>query len=85
MKIVHLSDLHLGKRLNEFSLIEDQKDILEKIIKIIDDEKPFGVIISGDIYINPKSGCRKSFSDCFLEIFYRSRLPENLVSQYMQR
>lgn len=50
MKFIHMSDLHLGKRLNEFSLLEDQKYILLKIINIIDDEKPDGVIIAGDIY-----------------------------------
>ncbi len=50
MKIVHLSDLHLGKKVNEYSMIEDQKYILKKIISIIDDEKPDCVILAGDIY-----------------------------------
>ena len=50
MKFVHLSDLHLGKRVNEYSMLEDQKYILTKIINIIDDEKPAGVIIAGDVY-----------------------------------
>jgi DNA repair protein SbcD/Mre11 len=50
MKIIHLSDLHLGKRVNEYSMIEDQEYILKKIIGIIDDEQPDGVIIAGDVY-----------------------------------
>ena len=50
MKLIHLSDLHLGKRLNEQSLIEDQKYILDKILEIIDVEKTDGVIIAGDVY-----------------------------------
>lgn len=50
MKFVHLSDLHLGKRVNEYSMLEDQEYILKKIINIIDDEKPAGVIIAGDVY-----------------------------------
>ena len=50
MKILHLSDLHIGKRVNEFSMLEDQKYILERIIDIIDSEKPEAVIIAGDIY-----------------------------------
>ena len=50
MKFVHLSDLHLGKRVNEYSMLEDQEYILTKIINIIDDEKPSGVIIAGDVY-----------------------------------
>ncbi len=50
MKLIHLSDLHLGKRVNEYSMLEEQQYILKKIINIIDDENPDGVIIAGDIY-----------------------------------
>lgn len=50
MKLIHLSDLHLGKRLNEFSLIEDQKYILNQILEQISLVNPDGVIIAGDIY-----------------------------------
>lgn len=50
MKLIHLSDLHLGKRVNEFSMLEDQEYILKQILAIIDDEKPDGVIIAGDVY-----------------------------------
>ncbi|MBQ2996537.1 MAG: exonuclease SbcCD subunit D [Oscillibacter sp.] len=50
MKYVHLSDLHLGKRVNEFSMLEDQKYILDQILHVIDGEMPDGVILAGDIY-----------------------------------
>ncbi len=50
MKFIHLSDLHLGKKLGEFDLIEDQKYITDRIFDIIDSEKPDAVIIAGDIY-----------------------------------
>ncbi len=50
MKFIHLSDLHIGKRVNEFSMLEDQKFILKRILGIINDEKPDGVLIAGDIY-----------------------------------
>ena len=50
MKLIHLSDLHLGKRVNEFSMLEDQKHILLEILKIIDQEQPDGILIAGDIY-----------------------------------
>ncbi|MDY3792515.1 MAG: exonuclease SbcCD subunit D [Oscillospiraceae bacterium] len=50
MKFIHLSDLHLGIRVNEFSMTEDQRYILERITGIIDREKPDGIIIAGDIY-----------------------------------
>lgn len=53
MKFVHLSDLHLGKRISEYSMLEDQEYILAKIINIIDDQKPQGVIIAGDVYDKP--------------------------------
>lgn len=50
MRFMHLSDLHLGKRVNEFSMIEDQEYILKEILTIIKNEKPDGVIIAGDVY-----------------------------------
>lgn len=53
MKFIHLSDLHLGKRVNEFSLLEDQAYILKEIIRIIDEERPYGVFICGDVYDKP--------------------------------
>jgi len=50
VKIIHLADLHIGKRVNEFSMIDDQKHILNQILEIIDKEKPDAVIIAGDVY-----------------------------------
>ena len=50
MKLIHLSDLHLGKRVNDFSMIDDQKYILEQILAIIDAEQPQAVLIAGDVY-----------------------------------
>ena len=50
MKFLHISDLHLGKRLNELSLIEDQQYILLKILQAIDECKPDALLIAGDIY-----------------------------------
>lgn len=50
MKLFHLSDLHIGKRVNEFSMIEDQKYILKRIFDLAEEEKPDGIILAGDIY-----------------------------------
>ncbi|MBR3620036.1 MAG: exonuclease SbcCD subunit D [Clostridia bacterium] len=50
MKFIHLSDLHLGKKVNEYSMAEDQRYILKEILGIIDEEKPDAVIIAGDVY-----------------------------------
>ncbi len=53
MKFIHLSDLHLGKRLYEFSMICDQEYILNQILKIIDENGAEGVLIAGDVYDKP--------------------------------
>lgn len=53
MKFLHLSDLHLGKRVNEFSMLEDQRSVLSKIIDIADEETPDGILIAGDVYDKP--------------------------------
>jgi len=50
MKLFHLSDLHIGKRVNEFSMIEDQKYILKRILDLAEEEKPDGIILAGDVY-----------------------------------
>ena len=50
MKILHLADLHLGKRVNERSMIEDQKYILDQIITLIKEESVGIVLLCGDIY-----------------------------------
>lgn len=50
MKFIHLSDLHIGKRVNGFSMLDDQKYILDEIVRITENEKADGVIIAGDVY-----------------------------------
>ena len=53
MKLFHLSDLHIGKRVNEFSMLEDQKYILMQILKAAKEHQPDGIILAGDIYDKP--------------------------------
>ena len=50
MKLIHLSDLHIGKRVNEISMLEDQEYILLQILRIIDEEKADAILIAGDVY-----------------------------------
>ena len=50
MKLIHLSDLHIGKRVNEVSMIEEQAYILNQILEAVDAEQPGAVLISGDVY-----------------------------------
>ena len=50
MKFLHLADLHLGKRVHDFSMLADQKYILDQIMKVMEEERVEGVLIAGDIY-----------------------------------
>lgn len=50
MKLLHLSDLHLGKRVNEYSMLDDQRHILTQILRITQEEVPDAVLIAGDVY-----------------------------------
>lgn len=74
MKLIHLSDLHLGKRVNEYSMLEDQEYILKKIVNIIDEEQPDGVIIAGDVYDKsvPPADAVQLFDDFLVQLSRRS-------------
>lgn len=50
MKFLHLADLHIGKRVNEYSMLEDQRYIFEKVLEIVEREEPEGILLAGDIY-----------------------------------
>lgn len=50
MKILHTSDLHIGKRINECSMLEEQAFILKQITDIAKTENPEAIILAGDIY-----------------------------------
>ncbi len=50
MKLIHISDLHLGKRVYNYSMLEDQTRILEQIRDIVAAERPDAVLIAGDVY-----------------------------------
>ena len=58
MKFAHISDLHLGKRVHQFSMIEDQNYILDKIVELVVQEEVDGVFIAGDIYDKVYPFCR---------------------------
>ena len=73
MKLIHTSDLHLGKRIYEYSMLEDQEFILKRIVNIVDDEKPDGVIIAGDIYDKsiPPAEAVQLFDDFLVQLAKR--------------
>ena len=53
MKFLHISDLHLGKQLAEYSLLDDQRYILRQILDIAAERQPDAVIVAGDLYDKP--------------------------------
>ena len=53
MRFLHTADLHIGKRVNEFSMLEDQEYILRQILKTADKEQVEAVLIAGDVYDKP--------------------------------
>ena len=73
MKLLHTSDLHLGKRVYEYSMLEDQEYILKRIINIVDEEKPDGVIIAGDVYDKsvPSAEAVQLFDDFLVQLARR--------------
>ena len=50
MKLIHISDLHIGRRLGEYSLVEDQRAVLDDLLALIRAEEPDALLIAGDIY-----------------------------------
>ena len=81
MKLIHLSDLHIGKRVNEISMIEDQEYILLQILQIIDDEKADAVLIAGDVYDKsvPSAEAVTLFDD-FLCRLAKRNIPTLIIS-----
>ena len=81
MKFFHLSDLHLGRRIYEFSLIDDQKFILEEILSLAEKERPDAVVIAGDIYDRavPSAEAVELF-DRFLCAFAERHIPVLAIS-----
>ena len=81
MKLVHLSDLHLGKRLYDYSLLEDQRHILREILSVLDAERPDAVLIAGDVYDRsvPSEEAVRLFDD-FLVSLAERKLPAFIIA-----
>lgn len=81
MKLIHLSDLHIGKKVNEFSMLPDQQHIFTQILDIIEQQKVDGVIIAGDVYdkaIPPKDAVQ--LFDQFLTTIAKKKIPVFVIS-----
>ena len=78
---MHLADLHLGKRVNGFSMMEDQEYLLNRILEIMEEEQPDGLLIAGDVYdktIPPAEAVRRM--DDFLTAVAAKHVPVFLIS-----
>ncbi len=81
MKLIHLSDLHLGKRVNEYSMLPDQAYILQQILSVIDAEMPDAILIAGDIYDKPVPPAEAvTLFDDFLVSLAGRELPVFIIS-----
>lgn len=81
MRLMHLADLHIGKKVNEFSMLEDQRYILEQVLALARDQKVDGVLIAGDIYdkaIPPVDAV--SLFDAFLTRLSEWHLPVYMIN-----
>ena len=81
MKFLHTADLHIGKKLFELSLIEDQKHILRRIADIAEAEQVDAVVLAGDIYdraVPPTEAV--SLLDDFLTGLQRKGIPVIMIS-----
>ena len=74
MKLMHLADLHIGKRVNEFSMLEDQEYILTKVVNIIDEQRPDVIMIAGDVYDKavPAAEAVELFDDFLYRLYKRN-------------
>ena len=81
MRFLHLSDLHLGKRVCEFSMLDDQRYILEEILSLLDQMPVDGVLLAGDLYDKPVPPAEAvRLLDWFLTQLAERRLPVFAIS-----
>lgn len=81
MKFGHIGDLHIGKRVHDFSMLEDQRYILEEMLRIFDEEKVDGVLIAGDVYDKtvPSAEAVQVFDD-FITKLAKLEMPIYMIS-----
>jgi len=81
MNLMHLADLHIGKRVHGFSMLKDQQYILEQILSLVDKERPDCVLMAGDIYDKPVPSAEAvTVFDDFLAGLYERQVCVCLIS-----
>ena len=81
MKFAHIGDLHIGKRVHDFSMLEDQRYILDQMIKIFEEQKVDGVLIAGDVYDKtvPSAEAVQLFDE-FITGLAKAEIPVYMIS-----
>jgi len=81
MRFLHLADLHIGKRVCEFSMLDDQRYILEQILSLLDERPVDGVLLAGDLYDKPVPPAEAvRLLDWFLTQLAERKLPVFAIS-----
>lgn len=81
MKLMHLADLHIGKRVHGFSMLKDQQYILEQILNLVDEQQPDCVLMAGDIYDKPVPSAEAvTVFDDFLAGLYQRKVCVCMIS-----
>ena len=81
MKLIHLSDLHLGKTLCGYPMLDDQRHILERIIEITEAQKPDAILIAGDVFDRSAPSAETvSLLDDFLTQLSGFRIPILMIA-----
>ncbi|MDD4801563.1 MAG: exonuclease SbcCD subunit D [Syntrophomonas sp.] len=81
MRLLHIADLHIGKRISEFSMLEEQKHILKEVLRLTDEVEPSGILMAGDIYDKsvPAGDAVEVFDEFLTELVSRN-IPVFIVS-----
>ncbi len=81
MKFIHLADLHIGKRISGYDLLEEQKDALDQVLKMADENQVDGVLIAGDVYDTTSPSAEAvNLLNGFLNELYQRHLPVFIIS-----
>lgn len=81
MRFMHLADLHIGKKVNGYSMLEDQKHVLKQVLQVVSEQCLDGVILAGDIYDKAvPAGEAVQVLDWFLTELSELGLPVYMVS-----
>jgi len=82
MKILHTADWHLGKKLDRFSRIEEQRAVMEEIVQIANDQKVDMVIVAGDLFdnFNPNTDAVELFYKTLKQLSYEGKRPVVAIS-----